>query len=130
MHPVGECGDRVRRGKVHGGGAGSPPLGGDHHNTVRCASSVESSCRGIFQHLHTFNIVWIDKVERVVGHTGPGFMLDNSGTGVANSALIFINPNDIERMEGVKDASAAPRYEAGAEKGVGGVRAKRGRARG
>src|SRR5690625_771582 len=78
IHPVGECGDRGRRGKVHGGGTRSSPLGSDHHNPIRCTSSVERSGRGIFHHLHTFNIVWIDKVERVVGHTGPGIIQHKS----------------------------------------------------
>src|SRR5690625_6989047 len=44
-----------------------------------------------------------------------GFMLDNSGTGVANNPLNFINPNDIESMEVLKDASAAALYGARSE---------------
>jgi TonB-dependent starch-binding outer membrane protein SusC len=47
-----------------------------------------------------------------------GFMLDNSGTGVANNPLNFINPSDIESIEVLKDASAAALYGARASNGV------------
>src|SRR5690625_4980991 len=57
-----------------------------------------------------------------------GFMLDNSGTGVANNPLNFINPNDIESMEVLKDASAAALYGARAANGVVVITTKRGRA--
>ena len=47
-----------------------------------------------------------------------GFMLDNSGTGVANNPLNFLNPNDIESIEVLKDASATALYGARASNGV------------
>jgi len=56
-----------------------------------------------------------------------GFMLDNSGTGVANNPLNFINPSDIESMEVLKDASAAALYGARASNGVVVITTKKGR---
>src|SRR5690625_7417200 len=56
------------------------------------------------------------------------FMLNNAGTGVANNPLNFINPNDIESMEVLKDASAAALYGARAANGVVVITTKRGRA--
>ncbi len=47
-----------------------------------------------------------------------GFVLDNSGTGVANNPLNFINPNDIASIDVLKDASAAAIYGARASNGV------------
>jgi len=47
-----------------------------------------------------------------------GFMLDNSDTGVANNPLNFLNPDDIESIEVLKDASATALYGARASNGV------------
>jgi iron complex outermembrane receptor protein len=47
-----------------------------------------------------------------------GFALDNSSTGVANSPLNFLNPEDIESIEVLKDASATALYGARAANGV------------
>lgn len=47
-----------------------------------------------------------------------GFILDNSGTGVANNPLNFINPDDIASIDVLKDASAAAIYGARAANGV------------
>lgn len=47
-----------------------------------------------------------------------GFMLDNSGTGVANNPLNFLNTDDIESIEVLKDASAAALYGSRASNGV------------
>ncbi|QSB29264.1 TonB-dependent receptor [Flavobacterium sp. CLA17] len=47
-----------------------------------------------------------------------GFALDNSGTGVASNPLNFINPQDIESIEVLKDASAAAIYGARGGNGV------------
>lgn len=47
-----------------------------------------------------------------------GFVLDNSGTGVPNNPLNFINPNDIASIDVLKDASAAAIYGARASNGV------------
>ncbi len=47
-----------------------------------------------------------------------GFALDNSGTGVATNPLNFINPQDIESIDVLKDASAAAIYGARAANGV------------
>lgn len=55
-----------------------------------------------------------------------GFMLDNSGTGVANNPLNFINPSDIESMEVLKDASATALYGARASNGVVVITTKKG----
>ncbi|MCR4031367.1 MULTISPECIES: SusC/RagA family TonB-linked outer membrane protein [Flavobacterium] len=47
-----------------------------------------------------------------------GFALDNSGTGVASNPMNFINPQDIESIEVLKDASAAAIYGSRAANGV------------
>lgn len=47
-----------------------------------------------------------------------GFALDNTATGVASNPLNFINPNDIEKIDVLKDASAAAIYGARAANGV------------
>lgn len=47
-----------------------------------------------------------------------GFALDNSSSGVANSPLNFLNPEDIESIEVLKDASATALYGARAANGV------------
>lgn len=47
-----------------------------------------------------------------------GFVLDNSATGVATNPLNFINPQDIESIDVLKDASAAALYGARAANGV------------
>jgi iron complex outermembrane receptor protein len=47
-----------------------------------------------------------------------GFALDNSGTGVATNPLNFINPQDIESIDVLKDASAAAIYGARGANGV------------
>jgi len=47
-----------------------------------------------------------------------GFTLDNSGIGVANNPLNFINSNDIESIEVLKDASATAIYGSRAANGV------------
>jgi iron complex outermembrane receptor protein len=47
-----------------------------------------------------------------------GFALDNSGTGVASNPLNFINPQDIESIDILKDASAAAIYGSRAANGV------------
>lgn len=56
-----------------------------------------------------------------------GFVLDNSGTGVANNPLNFINPNDIESIDVLKDASAAAIYGARASNGVIVITTKKGK---
>ncbi len=55
-----------------------------------------------------------------------GFMLDNSGTGVANNPLNFLNPSDIESIEVLKDASATALYGARASNGVVSITTKKG----
>ncbi|MDR7209394.1 TonB-dependent receptor [Flavobacterium piscis] len=47
-----------------------------------------------------------------------GFALDNSGTGVASNPLNFINPQDIESIDVLKDASASAIYGSRAANGV------------
>ncbi|MBZ4033724.1 TonB-dependent receptor [Flavobacterium sp. 17A] len=47
-----------------------------------------------------------------------GFALDNSGTGVASNPMNFINPQDIESIEVLKDASASAIYGSRAANGV------------
>ncbi len=56
-----------------------------------------------------------------------GFVLDNSTTGVANNPLNFINPQDIENIDVLKDASAAAIYGARAANGVIVITTKRGK---
>ena len=55
-----------------------------------------------------------------------GFVLDNASTGVANNPLNFINPQDIESIDVLKDASAAAIYGARAANGVVVITTKRG----
>lgn len=56
-----------------------------------------------------------------------GFALDNSGTGVATNPLNFINPQDIESIDVLKDASAAAIYGARAANGVIVITTKKGK---
>jgi TonB-linked SusC/RagA family outer membrane protein len=57
-----------------------------------------------------------------------GFVLDNSTTGVASNPLNFINPQDIESIDVLKDASAAAIYGARAANGVIVITTKKGKA--
>lgn len=57
-----------------------------------------------------------------------GFALDNSGTGVATNPLNFINSQDIESIDVLKDASAAAIYGARAANGVIVITTKKGKA--
>lgn len=56
-----------------------------------------------------------------------GFALDNTATGVATNPLNFINPNDIEKIDVLKDASAAAIYGARAANGVVVITTKKGK---
>ena len=56
-----------------------------------------------------------------------GFVLDNTATGVASNPLNFINPQDIESIDILKDASAAAIYGARAANGVIVITTKRGK---
>lgn len=56
-----------------------------------------------------------------------GFALDNSNTGVASNPLNFINPQDIESIDVLKDASAAAIYGARGGNGVIVITTKKGR---
>ncbi len=56
-----------------------------------------------------------------------GFLLDNSPTGVATNPLNFINPNDIESMQVLKDASATALYGARGSNGVVIITTKKGK---
>lgn len=56
-----------------------------------------------------------------------GFVLDNSNTGVATNPLNFINPQDIESIQVLKDASASALYGARAANGVVVITTKKGR---
>ena len=55
-----------------------------------------------------------------------GFALDNSNTGVASNPLNFINPQDIESIEVLKDASASAIYGSRAANGVVVITTKKG----
>ena len=57
-----------------------------------------------------------------------GFVLDNSSIGVANNPLNFLNPNDIQSIEVLKDASATALYGARASNGVVVITTKEGQA--
>jgi len=57
-----------------------------------------------------------------------GFLLDNSSTGVASNPLNFLNPNDIESMDVLKDASATALYGSRASNGVVVITTKKGKA--
>ncbi|MCG1036524.1 SusC/RagA family TonB-linked outer membrane protein [Polaribacter sargassicola] len=56
-----------------------------------------------------------------------GFALDNSGNGVASNPLNFINPQDIESIEVLKDASSAAIYGSRAANGVIVITTKKGK---
>lgn len=56
-----------------------------------------------------------------------GFALDNTTTGVPTNPLNFINPQDIEKIDVLKDASAAAIYGARAANGVIAITTKKGR---
>lgn len=56
-----------------------------------------------------------------------GFLLDNSGTGVASNPLSFLNPNDIESIDVLKDASATALYGSRASNGVIVITTKKGK---
>jgi len=56
-----------------------------------------------------------------------GFLLDNSSQGVATNPLNFLNPNDIESIEVLKDASATAVYGARASNGVVVITTKKGK---
>ena len=56
-----------------------------------------------------------------------GFALDNSGNGIPTNPLNFINPQDIESIDVLKDASAAAIYGARASNGVIVITTKKGR---
>lgn len=57
-----------------------------------------------------------------------GFLLDNSSTGVATNPLSFLNPNDIESIDVLKDASATALYGSRASNGVIVITTKKGKA--
>jgi TonB-linked SusC/RagA family outer membrane protein len=57
-----------------------------------------------------------------------GFVLDNSSNGFASNPLNFINPQDIESINVLKDASAAAIYGARASNGVIVITTKKGKA--
>ena len=57
-----------------------------------------------------------------------GFLLDNSSTGVASNPLNFLNPNDIESIDVLKDASATALYGSRASNGVIVITTKKGKA--
>jgi TonB-dependent starch-binding outer membrane protein SusC len=56
-----------------------------------------------------------------------GFLLDNSNTGVPTNPLNFINPNDIESIDVLKDASATAVYGSRASNGVVVITTKKGK---
>lgn len=56
-----------------------------------------------------------------------GFVIDNSSTGLASNPLNFINPQDIESMDVLKDASATAIYGARAANGVIVITTKKGK---
>ncbi len=56
-----------------------------------------------------------------------GFVIDNTTTGVASNPLNFINPQDIESIDVLKDASAAAIYGARAANGVIVITTKKGK---
>jgi iron complex outermembrane receptor protein len=57
-----------------------------------------------------------------------GFLLDNSSTGIAANPLTFLNPNDIESIDVLKDASATALYGSRASNGVIVITTKKGKA--
>ncbi len=56
-----------------------------------------------------------------------GFLLDNSGIGVDTNPLNFLNPNDIESIDVLKDASATAVYGSRASNGVVVITTKKGK---
>jgi TonB-dependent starch-binding outer membrane protein SusC len=56
-----------------------------------------------------------------------GFLLDNSSQGVSTNPLNFLNPNDIESIDVLKDASATAVYGSRASNGVVVITTKRGK---
>ncbi|MEB2777892.1 TonB-dependent receptor [Algoriphagus sp. D3-2-R+10] len=56
-----------------------------------------------------------------------GFLLDNSNTGIASNPLNFLNPNDIESIDVLKDASATALYGSRASNGVIVITTKKGK---
>jgi len=56
-----------------------------------------------------------------------GFALDNTGNGISTNPLNFINPQDIESIDVLKDASAAAIYGSRAANGVIVITTKKGR---
>ncbi|MFY1047869.1 SusC/RagA family TonB-linked outer membrane protein [Chryseobacterium sp. GP-SGM7] len=56
-----------------------------------------------------------------------GFVIDNSNTGTANNPMNFINPDDIESLDILKDASAAAIYGARGANGVIVITTKKGK---
>ncbi|UZD24407.1 SusC/RagA family TonB-linked outer membrane protein [Algoriphagus halophytocola] len=56
-----------------------------------------------------------------------GFLLDNSSTGIASNPLNFLNPNDIESIDVLKDASATALYGSRASNGVIVITTKKGK---
>lgn len=57
-----------------------------------------------------------------------GFLLDNSDNGIASNPLTFLNPDDIESIDVLKDASAAALYGSRASNGVVVITTKKGKA--
>ncbi|WP_297335065.1 TonB-dependent receptor [Algoriphagus sp.] len=57
-----------------------------------------------------------------------GFLLDNANTGIASNPLNFLNPNDIESIDVLKDASATALYGSRASNGVVVITTKKGKA--
>lgn len=56
-----------------------------------------------------------------------GFLLDNTDTGIASNPLNFLNPNDIESIDVLKDASATALYGSRASNGVVVITTKKGK---
>ena len=56
-----------------------------------------------------------------------GFLLDNSDNGIASNPLNFLNPNDIESIDVLKDASATALYGSRASNGVVVITTKKGK---
>ncbi|AWW30191.1 SusC/RagA family TonB-linked outer membrane protein [Echinicola strongylocentroti] len=56
-----------------------------------------------------------------------GFLLDNADTGIASNPLNFLNPNDIESIDVLKDASATALYGSRASNGVVVITTKKGK---
>lgn len=56
-----------------------------------------------------------------------GFLLDNTSTGISSNPLTFLNPNDIESIDVLKDASATALYGSRASNGVIVITTKKGK---